>query len=130
MHIYGNVVRAFLCTRNGAFHSPVMAVTAQAEEFSKGATIRLLSDMLSFSSHCASAGSSHHLYDVQFSLLPFSVSPGFSNSPVILFLSIAPKEFSFAYFSPKHQSNESLSAMHEILITCILRGRNTAEAQL
>lgn len=135
MRIHGNVARAFLRTRDVAFYSPVMAVTARAEEFSKGATIGLLSDMLSFSSHCASAESSHHLYDVHFSLLPLSLPPPAFSSPSYLVpvyctqrLFFCP--FPLAYFSPKHQSNQSLSAMHKILITGILRGRNTAESQL
>ena len=45
---------------------PIMAVTALAGRISEGATTRLLSDVLSFSSRCGSAESSHHLYDVPF----------------------------------------------------------------
>ena len=91
---------AFVCTRNSVFYSPVMALTALAEEFRRGAMIRLLSDMLSFSSHCGSTESPHHLYDVLFFLLPSSVSPAFFHSSVILFLSVALKEFFFFFFTP------------------------------
>jgi len=59
---------ALVCTCNRVSDSPVRAATAPAEELSKGATIRLLSDRLSDSEHCGSTQSPSHLYDVPFSL--------------------------------------------------------------
>lgn len=67
-----------LCAHAVVSFTPLKAVTGLAEKFSKGATIRRLSDMLSFSSHCGSTESSRHLYDAPFFLSPFSMSPPFS----------------------------------------------------
>lgn len=75
--------RSALCTET-LLHScakvshtlPVLAVTALAGRISEGATTRLLSDVLSFSSHRGSAESSHHLYDVPFLAFTLLSVPG------------------------------------------------------
>lgn len=129
---------AFTCTSNGVFYSPVMTVTAPAEEFNKGATIQLLSDMLSFSLDCGSEESSHHLYDAPFFLLPFSLSPAFSFPSNLVPVCCIERVFFFFFFllfcsfpSPTslQTSINVFICNAKILITGILRSHNTAESQ-
>lgn len=121
VHVCIQKYRPWICVHNSVFCSPVMAVTAVAEEFSKGATIRLLSDMLSFSSHSGSTESSRHLYDVPFLLFPSYTSPVFSVPSYLVPVYCIEGGFFFCSLfcpfvsptsSPKHQS-KSLSAMQK-----------------
>lgn len=75
-----------MCTGENAFYSS-HAVTAVAEELHKGATIQLLSDMLSFSSRRGSTESPRHLSDAPFlpSTLPSVPRISFFIPQVILF---------------------------------------------
>lgn len=90
-------IPAFISTSNSVFYSPVMTVTAPAEEFNKGATIRLLSDTLSFSLHCGSAESSPQPLMLLSSFYP-SLCPQLFHPPLIFFLFIAMKGFLFNFF--------------------------------
>lgn len=123
------------CTQMHGFYSPVMAVTAPAEEFSKGATIRLLSDRLSFSSRCGSTKSSHHPYNVPFFLFTLLSVPCFFIPRLSCSCPLHWKGFfSFHALSPSPTSlpsiNQSLHGNAKILITGALRSHNTAESQL
>lgn len=138
MHVCIQKCRPWIRVHNSVFCSPVMAVTAVAEEFSKGATIRLLSDMLSFSSHSGSTESSRHLYDVPFLLFPSYTSPVFSVPSYLVpvycieggFFFLFPLlPFCLAYFFSE-TSIKVFICDAKILITGILRSHNTAESQL
>lgn len=113
----------------------------RTEEFSKGATIRLLSDRLSFSSRCGSTKSSHHPYNAPFFLFTLLSVPCFFNPRGYLVpVHRTERVFILFFFSPSmpflprplpfQASIKVLMCNAKILITGILRSHNTAGSPL